>query len=1235
MSSRLIASSGGSISTATHVCLAIRPHPFDLRRELVVMPAGHSIGEIIAAGKPDPISLGYLQVSLHGHLIPREHWHRVYPKAGMILEAVPLPQGGNPTLMRTILTIAIVAGAMALGAWIAGPALLGGSAILGSAGFTFASAGIGGALTLGGMLALNALIPPPTQGQQTSDVASSQTYSIEGASNAATIFAPVPLVLGRHRYTPRLAAPWRTQLDGDDEYLFGLLCWGYGPASVTDIKIGETPIERFQGVTLEHYFGDQLTSPTFANYPNQFVQASVGALLSSGVRHVRATDTDTLVAVLEFQFRRGAIKYSASTGDALGVEVSLAYRYRLVGAVPWSADVPFGMAGKQASPKRRAIWVALPGAGTYEFEVRRISGNAANDSTIDAVHWEGIQSIAAGSPVVGVQGMVFTSVKIKATDQLNGVIRDLSGTVQAYGAAWNGAAWIYGPTRNPAALFRRLLQGTSIRKPVPDDRLDLAQLQHWSDYCTANGLTCDYVFDREMSVIEALRIICACGHARPTRAGGPWSVVIDEPKAFPTQLFTARNMRDFRARRIFAREPHALRVRFTDETQGWSTQQRIVYHDGYDASNATEFEETEFPGVTHPDAIWRLARRRLAEGRLRAEAFTWTCDFEHLVSTVGDMVAVQHGAILIGRSTGRIKEVIESGGYVTGFVLDEAVVFDDAGDFVIRARRSDNSQVLLDITEPFGETREVALTTPQAQPLYIFPGDLYAIGVRDRETEQVLIRAIEPAGDLSARIIAVPYAPGVQTAHLGTIPAWDPLITAGAGQEAPIIRGLVSGDAAAVRNPDGSLTVRVLLLLWDDGSRPLATLSRIEVAWKRLDDTSAFAIIPAPADAAEVTLLGLPYGTTVRINTRYVYSTGRLGKWGTEAQYFVEGPRLPPLSPFNLIFDGAQLRWNFAPGPDHRGFLVRWSNIPGVAWEDAEGVNDTVLTEYFVDAGEFPVGTRYLLVKAVTVHGVESEQPGTLAATVTEAQQRALLEEIDLRELTWPGRVFNGEIVAGDIRALDTSVWLAGGQWLIPPEKPWLEPVWAELVYIANVPMAASYLPTDRMRLDLDLQGSYRIAYRWGTNDVTLNPFGEPVPDDILLGDFSQPLGTSVNEDALLVWRAWRQGVVPIPSQPLQIRITIAGGGALQPIIRGMRVTIDAAEVEEVFGAIAIPVEGVVLPRQKSYRVVRYIVGNLHAGGAGRSLVIDSKSTITPSVHIIDAAGQAVAGVADVRLGGA
>jgi predicted phage tail protein len=1206
-----------------------RPHPFDLRAVRVELPYGLTIAEILEVACADPALRRTMSVRIAGHDIPAAVWHRVRPKPGVLIEAVPLPLGGDT--LRTILIIAVVAAAMAAGAWIAGPALLGAT----GATFTFASAGIGGALTLGGMLALNALIPP-AKPQIDQPTTTSPTYGIEGAQNSARINAPVPVVMGVHKVVPSLAAPWTTLLDDDDEYLYGLLCWSVGPASVSSIKIGDTPVENFQGVQLEHYLGDTTTSPTFTLYPSQVTITAVSALLLSGRRQVRQTDTDTDYAILEFQFREGAIKLSDSTGDELGVTITLRYRYRLVGAGTWSAETETNVAGKQASPKRTARRIAFPSRGQYEIEVWRVTGDTSSSSINDKLWWENIKSVNYDPPVRKCQGLVLTAIKIKASNQLSGVIRDLNGIVTSYRPAWNGSAWIYVPTSQPAALFRGLLQGNSLKRPVPDDEIDLAQLQYWATVTEPAQQYCNFVIDRDLSVWEALSIIAATGRATPTRINGKWSVVIDEPKGVPAQMFTARNCRNFMARRIFADEPHALRVQFVDAGAGYTTQTRDVYYDGYDASTATEFEEAEFPGVTNADQLWRMARWRMAEGRLRAEAYTFETDFEHLIATRGDLIMVQHSAPLWGRSAGRIRRVLlNAGGLMEALELDEAVVFDGAGDFVIRIRLSNNAQIVLDITEPVGETRIVFVEPPVANSFVIAPGDLYVIGLQDEEAVKLLIRGIEPIGDLAARITCVPYHPAVYTAHLGTVPDWDPNITAVPGQEAPIIRGVTSGDAAGVRNADGSLTMRALVLLWDDGTRPLATLSGVDVAWKRLDDEGPFNIIQAPPEATTVAIVGVPVDTTLRINARYRFSTGRLGRWGSEVQPYIAPPTIPPADVKGLIIDGLYLRWIHASGGDHKGFLIKWSPVGGQPWEECEDVTDQAVTATEFPTAAIPDGARQILIKAVTIHGVQSVSPARATAEAGFAFSRIDVGNDSLRTRGFPGTVVNAVKIGGELRGLDNSLFLdGGGRWLVPEGADWLEPSWAEVTYICNVYTPTTLLRTDRIYLDYDIQGDFKLAYRWGTADLAFAAFVDPVPDGLLTGNFNDPVGSSVDEEVLLVWRAWRQGIPALPNQPLQLRCIIAGGGTVQPLIRELRLRFDAEEIQETFSNLPIGPASTFVPKQRTYRKVAYVLGSITAPSTATTFVVDGKAPNAIRVRLTNAAGADVAGFADVRIGG-
>jgi hypothetical protein len=70
--------------------------------------------------------------------------------------------------------------------------------------------------------------------------------------------------------------------------------------------------------------------------------------------------------------------------------------------------------------------------------------------------------------------------------------------------------------------------------------------------------------------------------------------------------------------------------RSSTRTTATPQDERIVYDDGYDASNATLFEGIQFPGVTDPDLIWKHGRFHIAQARLRPEKITLSVGWENL-----------------------------------------------------------------------------------------------------------------------------------------------------------------------------------------------------------------------------------------------------------------------------------------------------------------------------------------------------------------------------------------------------------------------------------------------------------------------------------------------------------------------------------------------------------------------------------------------------------------------------
>ena len=127
------------------------------------------------------------------------------------------------------LTTVVTFGA-ALGVWAAVGVIAGGIAV-GALGFGIASAA---------GWSICDWLSPDVPDMKSPD-ALEQIPQLRGAKNQSNIGKPVPLVLGKHLFTPMYVGNPYTVIDGvdgEDQYFFALYMLGYGKLRVTDVKLG-------------------------------------------------------------------------------------------------------------------------------------------------------------------------------------------------------------------------------------------------------------------------------------------------------------------------------------------------------------------------------------------------------------------------------------------------------------------------------------------------------------------------------------------------------------------------------------------------------------------------------------------------------------------------------------------------------------------------------------------------------------------------------------------------------------------------------------------------------------------------------------------------------------------------------------------------------------------------------------------------------------------------------------
>lgn len=786
-----------------------KPNPFKDEVLETTIGARLSLREILGNDSNDYI------ISLNGDIVKSEQWSLVYPHADDLVVITRLPKGDGRDVLRLVAAIAVIAFA----AW-AGP-LIAGSALPGSAAFWTS------ATMFFGMVAIGLLLPPTMP--DTSLDETKRLNSLTGSRNRFAPFAPIPNVYGKHRLYPPIASLPYTEVIGEDQYLNMVFCVGLGTYTIdhTSVKIGDTLATAYEDIEVAQT--DQPLQPDIFELQQNLV---LGQPAEPGDTFTRTTATNTDDISLDFVLPAGLIQVDPDDGDRHYVRLHFSVEFRVAGSAdPWTSitsttwyertrglrevlgfpadDNPTELtssAGAIRISSQNANWLMIeartrdpfrvgvkfsPGvSGQWEVRVTRQASQLdtrANRTEADPTWeefsstfvWTALRSFNNTQNAIALppNTATFITLRIRATDQLNGVIDTFNLVAQRELRSWNKVGQSFNApavTRDPAWAYLDILTGLGNARPIASgDEINKIHLDDLADWATANaseGFFYDEVIDYSTSVFDALNRACGVGRAALSNRDGKWTVILEKAGGSPVQLFTPRNSWDFSGSKRFVNFPHALKIRFNSEASDYQEDEMIVYDDGFNAGNATDFEVMELPGVTDSDQAWKVGRYTIASIRLRPEIYTFYADFEHIVAQRGDHILVTHDIPLWGTGFGRIVDI--SGNTVT---LDSEMFIDIGNSYRMRVRLNDGTTVIEDLVVQGGDV--ITHTFTPAIPAGISVGDLAIVGQLNQETQELVVVAIEPESDLAAKITCVDHNDAILTADTGPIPPFNPNIT--------------------------------------------------------------------------------------------------------------------------------------------------------------------------------------------------------------------------------------------------------------------------------------------------------------------------------------------------------------------------------------------------------------------------------------------------------------------------
>lgn len=765
----------GQRKNTVRVIAALRPFQ-EARVEREFMP-GETVWDLVRHISAEPgaskINRDFL-VLIDGTPVPEELQRMIKPKAGTTLVM-------NSRANWFVAPIFTALG----GAFTAFSTFLAGS--------SFFSQLLLAGLSIGLKLLLGLLFPPPKPEVQRKP---KEAYNFSGARNQSAPFDPIPVVLGTHRVTPYYGGNPYTEDVGSDQYMRCLFVVGYGPLDISDIRLGETPIGEFSEVDMEVREGYADDTPQTL-YPRQVIEELMNVTLEGPPgtspteynKNTRYTASNINRITVNFFLPQGLIRYD-SEGKKSTQLVTVKIRYRAYpGGGAWTNITDIQLLKKTINPIRVGRTWAVTEGPQYEVEVWRVEEEPGDDdrsTRIRTVQWGSIKGHRRGAPITFDQPLALIALRIKATSQLSGTVDTLNCLATSKVTSWQPSLsppqWTtITPSRYPHDLFRWVLQGPANRRPVANSKLDLTQLQAWGTYCRQQGYQYNKPIMEQRSVFDTLQEIAAAGRASVVFKDGRWSVVFDEQVTTIVQAFSPRNSRNFQSTHNYVDLPHAFRVKFVDQTRKYVQNERIVYDDGYSVNGAgsteiaTKFEGLEFPGITHPDLIWKFARYHIAQLRLQPEVYEMQVDFEQLRCTRGDRVRINHDVILVGTGSGRVKEVIDNGTDAQSVIFDEYNLFSPGTPYAVRFRLRDGTYLLRSVMlNTGGNLNALTFTGNDALPEV---DDLAFIGPSGDESAVYRVLNILQKEDMGATLQLVDDAPAIYDADTGLIPAFDSNVT--------------------------------------------------------------------------------------------------------------------------------------------------------------------------------------------------------------------------------------------------------------------------------------------------------------------------------------------------------------------------------------------------------------------------------------------------------------------------
>lgn len=995
-----------------------RPHPVlpsvDCKFAQQEWKQGLTVRQILIANGVDQFQP--IVIVVNDRLLTVKEWDTVCPDPGSIINVKAEVTGGGGDgnkVLNTVLMVAVILVAVALAAPTGGLSLVG---ALGQTGASLAAAGF----MIAGSLIVNALVPvlPPSAAAldtaSGSNATSSPTYNLSGGSNSLRPYQSMPIVMGTHRFFPDLGSKPYTEYKDNDQFLYQIFNFGLSDVTLSDFKIGTTPITSYT----EYTWYDPNDAGQFTAFPGN-VDSLTGAALTQAADWVqRTSSSDAYRLGIDVT---GVFYYANNSGGLDYTSVDFEIQYKLTTDSTWSSSVNLSIGSNSQTPVRKTYFIDVP-TGTYDVRVRRITADTTDSRLQNKTNFDTLRTYQLDNATY--YGQTRKGLVIRASEQLNGAIQQLSCLAQGTADAvvyptwsdaddnWEAADYTWTEsdktrivTSNPAHWFYDFALGRFDTNGnlmygigLTEDQIDYNALAAWADFCTAEGLTFNAVFDGSQTAADVLTAISRCGFASPSWASGKLGVIWDGRNQTPVAQFGMGNIIKGSFQVSYATEALAdeIVVRFVNPDKDWNQDEVRVTVPG--VVNATNPTTLDLLGCTSQSMAGKFANYIAAQQYYRKRRITWDTDFEGFVCQRGDVVMLSHDLTQWGYS-GRIVSI--SGNTVT---LDRVVPRSGTTEFMM-IREPDGTMTTYTVL-PGTESNQLVLnSTPTFQDGYLPMDHIWSFSPLATPGKKVKIISIQPTSESRLTVTATDEDPEFYA-------AWDSAFSAPANSSL-----LLNSTPSVSRINIGEFVYR-------GGNGAVVSLVSVSFEAKNFERAN----VRYRVNGNDWTRLTV-YTTTFEFN---VEQTGTvdveitpiqgvsIGATETASSFIfgVNTTQAPDdISYVITVYNnsgGGQLVLNWPGITDFR--TVEYEVRLGATWETAKVLGRTPITS-FACQGDGTYWVSPVVIVAGTAIYAENPTDTIVTGAILQNNVIATYDE----SATWSGTVSGGATISGGALTLTTS----------------------------------------------------------------------------------------------------------------------------------------------------------------------------------------------------------------------